>query len=167
MFKSIILLVKVVDGNLKKFLKLQFLIILASITELSMVIVIPFWFSANLINTNSNNSFILNLVTENKSLMGLLSITLIIISSLLNVYTLYRTNLYSFNIGQKTSFILLKKYLNESYSFHQKNNSSKLISNINTESLRLANFFLNPFFILNSKIIVVIFIVSFLFFMIQ
>ena len=164
MFKSIILLVKVVDGNLKKFLKLQFLIIIASITELSMVIVIPFWFSANLINTNSNNSFILNLVTENKALMGLLSITLIIISSLLNVYTLYRTNLYSFNIGQKTSFILLKKYLNESYSFHQRNNSSKLISNINTESLRLANFFLNPFFILNSKIIVVIFILSFLFF---
>ena len=129
-----------------------------------MVIVIPFWFSANLINTNSNDSFILNLVTENKSLMALLSVTLIIITSLLNVYTLYRTNLYSFNIGQKTSFILLKKYLNESYSFHQKNNSSKLISNINTESLRLANFFLNPFFILNSKIIIVIFIVSFLLF---
>lgn len=164
MFKSIILLVKIVDGNLKKFLKLQFLIIFSSITELAMVIVIPFWFSANLININSSNSFILNFVAENKSLIGLLSIILIIISSLLNVYTLYRTNLYSFNIGQKTSYILLKKYLNESYSFHQQNNSSKLISNINTESLRLANFFLNPFFILNSKIIVVVFIISFLLF---
>ena len=162
MFKAIITLVEVVDGNLKKFLKLQSLIILASVIELSMVVIIPFWFSTNLINTDSNNSFLLNFVSENKSSVGLLSIILIIMSSVLNIYTLYRTNLYSFNIGQKTSFILLKKYLNESYLFHQENDSSKLVSNINTESLRLANFFLNPFFILNSKIIVVFFIVLFL-----
>ena len=164
MFKSIILLVKIVDGDLKKFLKLQFLIIFASITELVTVIIIPFWFSANLTNTASNTSIIMQFIIDNKFYLGLLSIAFIFLSSSLNVYALYRSNLYSFSIGQNSSYILLKKYLNESYFFHQKNNSSKLISNINTESLRLANSFLNPFFILNSKVIVVILIISFLLF---
>ncbi len=164
MFKSIILLVKVVDGNLNKFLKLQFLIILASITELAMVVIIPFWFSVNLTNNDTNSSILLNYVIDNKFFFGVISVSLIILSSVLNIYILYRSNLYSFSVGQNASHIILKKYLNESYFFHQKNNSSKLISNINAESLRLANFFLNPFFILNSKIIVVILIISFLFY---
>ena len=164
MFKSIILLVNVVDGNLKKFLKLQFLIIFASITELAMVVIIPFWFSANLIEIDTNTSIIMQFVIDNKLYLGLLSIAFIVFSSSLNIFTIYRTTLYSFATGQKASYIILKKYLNESYFFHQKNNTSKLISNINTESLRLANSFLNPFFILNSKIIVVILIICFLFF---
>ncbi len=161
MFKSIITLVKVVDGNLSKFIKLQFLIVLASITELAMVVIIPFWFSANLTN-QENSSILMQYVTDNKFYFGIISILIIIISSLLNIYVLYKSNLYSFSVGQNASHLILKKYLNESYFFHQKNNSSKLISNINAESLRLANFFLNPFFILNSKIIVVILIIIFL-----
>lgn len=161
MFKSIITLVKVVDGNLSKFLKLQFLIVLASIIELAMVVIIPFWFSANLTN-QENSSILMQHVTDNKFYFGIVSVLIIIISSLLNIYVLYKSNLYSFSVGQNASHLILKKYLNESYFFHQKNNSSKLISNINAESLRLANFFLNPFFILNSKIIVVILIITFL-----
>ena len=103
MFKSIILLVKIVDGNLKKFLKLQFLIIFASITELITVIIIPFWFSANLTNTASNTSIVMQFIIDNKFYLGLLSIAFIFFSSSLNIYALYRSNLYSFSIGQNAS----------------------------------------------------------------
>ena len=92
MFKSIILWIKVVDGNLSKFLKLQLLIVLASITELAMVVIIPFWFSANL-TSQENSSILLQYVTDNKLNFGLISILIIIISSLLNIYVLYKSNL--------------------------------------------------------------------------
>ena len=72
MFKSIISLVKIVDGNLNKFLRLQILIIIASITELSMIIIIPFWFSSNLIISDSTPSFFFNLLNENKPLPDLI-----------------------------------------------------------------------------------------------
>ena len=70
MFKSIISLIKIVDGNLNKFLRLQILIIIASITEL-MIIIIPFWFSTNLTISDSTPSFFFNMLNENKPLIGL------------------------------------------------------------------------------------------------
>ena len=81
MFKSIITLVKVVDGNLSKFLKLQFLIVLASIIELAMVVIIPFWFSANLTN-QENSSILMQHVTDNKFYFGIVSVLIIIIKYL-------------------------------------------------------------------------------------
>ena len=161
MLKKIFYLIKEVESNLNSFFKVQLLVLISSIAELSMVAIIPFWISSFLIEDSDN--FILRTIDKLfHPYTSTILIIIVLISSLLSLATLYFTQRYAFTTGQKLSAKLFKQYLKSQYLFKSQENNSILISSLNTESTRISNFFLYPFFLLNSKILVVILVLGFL-----
>lgn len=161
MINIVIKILEAIGEKKKEFWKIQLLIFLGSIMELAVVIFVPLWFSTLLQEENSTD-LINTIFEEYRLLTAALTIFAILFSSFLNSYILYKTNHYSFSIGQKISRTLLVKYLEKSYDELLKVHKSVLLSRINTEASRLSNFVLNPLFLLNTKVFISLFIILFL-----
>lgn len=161
MLKKIFYLITEVETNLNSFIKVQLLVLTSSILELSMVAIIPFWMSSFLSNNQEN--FVTQIIDNIfYPYTPIFLITIVFLSSILSLTTLYYSQLYAYSIGQKLSSKLFEQYISSQYLYKGQENNSFLISSLNTESSRISNFFLYPFFLLNSKIFVVLLVLGFL-----
>lgn len=117
----------------------------------------------------NNHNFILstiNLNVENKTVIIILCFFIILVFFLKNIFYIffiYWQNKFSQNIYKVTSLFLLNNYILEKYNFFYKNNTSKLINNVYTESKNFA-FAIASLLKFISELLVLISVIFFLFF---
>jgi len=90
--------------------------------------------------------------------MGVCIIVLLMIGTFVSIHMTRILARFGQNIGVSLGDRLFKFYLNQSWIYHASNNSSNLIKNIMTESVRVSNGIITPLLQLNSRIFIVIFI---------
>lgn len=154
----------------KRFIYLQFLIILMSLLEVASIALIGPYLSfiindfndsqlinilSNYINFEDKDELILN--------MGLIILGLIFISTVISVITTFLLALFSAKTGAEISDRLLKYYLEKDILYHDSKNTSIITKNLSTESLRMTDLVINPFMQMNAKIVLSIFILIFIF----
>ena len=153
----------------KELLFVQFVYCVGAFLQLSGITLIVFFlelisssekimeFQTKLGLNMPNDKFILNL-----------SICLFVGYFLINVFNLitdYYANKITFKLKWHISEDLFYYYLNKNYSFHLKNPSNELINNVQTQVDRLTNKVMLPIIVLFSKLILVIILSGYLFYL--
>lgn len=78
--------------------------------------------------------------------------TLLLISTIISVYTTWRLSLFSNRIGVEIGDRLFEHYLYQNWTFHATQNSADLTKKITAETTRVTNQILNPLIQMNAKI---------------
>jgi HlyD family secretion protein len=158
----------VCDKNfIKKYLLIQILIIITSIFELlSIVSIGPFvavLFNKNIIFSNIYINTVYSFfgfVSEENFLLflGIVSFFILLFVAIFSALANYVIISYSQNYGYELGNRLFKFYLDRKWIFFLKNSKNELISKIQVDIIRFTNDILRPLLIINSKIILVVFI---------
>jgi ABC-type multidrug transport system fused ATPase/permease subunit len=152
---------------IKNYLLIQILIIISSIFELlSIVSISPFvavLFNKKLIFSNiyinTVYSFFEFSSEENFLLfLGILSFFILFLVAIFSAITNYIVISFSQNYGYELGNKLFKFYLDKKWIFYLKNSKNELISKIQVDIIRFTNEILRPLLIINSKIILAVFI---------
>ena len=168
MIKIIKNIATVFDKNfIKKYLLIQILIIITSIFELlSIVSIGPFvavLFNKNIIFSNIYINTVYSFfgfVSEENFLLflGIVSFFILFFVAIFSALANYIIISYSQNYGYELGNRLFKFYLDRKWIFFLKNSKNELISKIQVDVIRFTNDILRPLLIINSKIILVVFI---------
>lgn len=158
------------DNNSKKKLYIfQIYILFASFFEIfSFASIIPFISiisNNDLIFSNQYLYFFYQYFQFNSKIdfifyFGIFTIFSVLFSNLVLAISTYYTAYISYHIGLGFSHKLYDYYINQNYLFHINNDNSHLIAKITTESLRLSNQVIMPLLISNSKLFVIILLVT-------
>ena len=161
-------LLSLLDKNQRnKLLVLQLLMILMAMMELIGVASIgPFMAivsNKDVIDTNNilNQIYLFTGISSKDTFLlvvGGFVLLSIATGSLLSIYTTWRSSLFASTLGVQLSDRLYNYYIGNNWLFHLSNNSSDLINNISTETLRVTNLIIQPLILMNSKIILAIII---------
>lgn len=152
---------------IKNYLLIQILIIISSIFELlSIVSIGPFiavLFNKSLIFSNIYINKVYSLLgfasAENFLLfLGIVSFLILFFVAIFSALANYIIISFSQNYGYELGNKLYKFYLSKKWIFFLKNSKNKLISKIQIDVIRFTNDILRPLLIINSKIILVVFI---------
>lgn len=152
---------------IKKYLLIQILIVISSILELlSIVSIGPFvavLFNKKLILTNIYINKIYTLfdfISEENFLLflGTSSFFILFFVAIFSVITNYVIISFSQNYGYQLGNKLFQFYLNKKWVFFFSNQKNQLISKIQVDVIRFTNEILRPLLIINSRIILCIFI---------
>jgi ABC-type bacteriocin/lantibiotic exporter with double-glycine peptidase domain len=151
----------------KKFFLFQILIVFSSIFEILAILSVgPFvavMFNSNLILVNEKIKFIYTYFNFNNSesfliFLGIFTFVVMLISSILSIFINWKLTIFSQSLGYNLSNRLFKFFLNKKWNFFLNNQKNLLISKIQIDTMRLTNEILRSFFIINSKIILTVFI---------
>jgi ABC-type multidrug transport system fused ATPase/permease subunit len=158
----------VFDKNfIKKYLLIQILIIITSIFELLSIFSIgPFvavLFNKNIIFSNIYINTVYSFfgfVSEENFLLflGIVSFFILLFVAIFSALANYVIISFSQNYGYELGNRLFKFYLDRKWIFFLKNSKNELISKIQVDIIRFTNDILRPLLIINSKIILVVFI---------
>jgi ATP-binding cassette, subfamily B, bacterial PglK len=155
------------DGQKSRFYRLQILVILMSILEVTGIASIgPFMAligDNELVKSNAilRNFYVLSGADDIQdfiSMVGVLILFLMLISSLFSVFTSWRLAIFASDIGTEFSNRLYKYYIENSWLFHTLNNSAQLTKNISVESMRVSDTIIQPLMQMNAKLILALFI---------
>lgn len=155
----------------KNFILFQISIVFSSILEIiSIISVGPFVavvFNKNLIFENEKINYIylyFNFSNPESFIifLGIFTFALIFFNVIISILINWRLIIFSQNIGYNLSNRLFSFFLNKNWLFFLKNKKNILISKIQTDVTRLTNEIIRSLFIINSKIILAIFIFSLL-----
>lgn len=151
----------------KKYLLIQILIIITSVFELlSIVSIGPFvaiLFNKSLIFTNIYINKIYSFfrfASEENFLffLGIVSFFILFFVAIFSALANYIIISFSQNYGYELGNRLYKFYLNKGWIFFLKNSKNELISKIQVDVIRFTNEILRPLLIINSKIVLAVFI---------
>lgn len=151
-----------------KLIILQFLVIVSSLLEVVSVLAIGPFMSLiadpEIIEVNKNLNFLFELSDATDILnflffISIFIILLLLISSLLSMYTLWQLSLYSQAIGADLSNRLYNFYLDQPWLFHAAGNSSELINRISQECQRLTDQVIMPAIQTVSKCTLAVFMI--------
>jgi len=84
----------------------------------------------------------------------IIAIALFIFKAIFSVFFLYQQQHFVYGIFSRLTSCILRSYLDKTYSFHLKHNSSVLFKNISAEVAQFISGFLTPAIIIGSEIIV-------------
>ena len=149
-----------------RFYKLQFLIVLMTILEISGVAAMaPFMALVGDINILDGNSYLAqiyqNSEIESKEtflfLIGLSVFSTMILASLTSIYTIWRLSLFSSEVGVEISNRLFVYYLRQPWLFHVSRNSAQLTKQISTEAGRMAILVVSPLLQIGAKLVFTVF----------
>lgn len=149
------------------FYRLQALVVVMALFEVfSIASIAPFMAlvaDPNIIN--SNNLFAkayklsaMNDVKEFVLLSGSLVLLSLIIASLVSMFTTWRLSSFAMRTGTEISDRLFKYYINQNWLFHASGSSAQFTKQITTESVRITNNILQPFMLINSRLLLALFI---------
>lgn len=156
----------------KKLKFLQVLIVFSALFELISITVIgPFIAlvgNAEIVDENFVVSFLNSTLRfESRAdfllFFGGVILTLIIISTILNVISIQKLSIYAAEVGAEFGDTLYSYYLKKEYLFHAETNSSVLIKQIATEVARVTDNILQPLVQINARLVSVLLISSFIF----
>jgi ABC-type multidrug transport system fused ATPase/permease subunit len=151
----------------KKYLLIQILIIITSVFELlSIVSIGPFvaiLFNKSLIFSNIyiNKTYSFFGFTSEENFLfflGIVSFFILFFVAIFSALANYIIISFSQNYGYELGNRLYKFYLNKRWIFFLKNSKNQLISKIQVDVTRFTNEILRPLLIINSKIILAVFI---------
>ncbi|MDI5920872.1 ABC transporter ATP-binding protein [Halomonas sp. LR5S13] len=156
----------------RRLLRLQFLLVLMALAEIVGVVSIgPFmalvgnperlqgsgtladWYRMS--GLSSPEEFLI--------LMGVIAFSLLLISSLFSMFTLWRLLLYGAKVGGEISSRLFEYYMHQHWLFHVENASSSLMHGISQECRRVSDHIIGQFLRMNAKIVLALLMVAALF----
>jgi ATP-binding cassette, subfamily B, bacterial PglK len=159
------------EGSRRSFLALQFLILFSALLEfLSVMSIAPFIYYATASQADKSSAYdwIYQLVDSFMSivefddavlLLGLFVLFLVILSSMLSIYSIFRMSLFGASLGTHIGNKLYSYYINNDVQFHYSRHSSVLVKNISIETTRITNGIIIPVMVMFSKIITSIFMI--------
>tara|TARA_B100000902_G_scaffold36385_1_gene43523 strand:+ start:8786 stop:10588 length:1803 start_codon:yes stop_codon:yes gene_type:complete len=146
----------------KRFYVLQILVTLVAIFEIfSVASIIPFMALVADMNQLQEDGFIAQVYqssgitseTQFMFLMGLCVLTILIISSLISIFTIWKLSMFAFSIGSEIADRLYTYYLRQDWLFHSEGSSAQLTKKIATETVRVTGGILVPLMHLNAKFV--------------
>ena len=96
--------------------------------------------------------------------LGIIVLFTLILAASTSMYIAWRVSMFANDIGAEISHRLYSYYLNQDWLFHTMGSSSNLIKKISTESTRVTHEVLLPLMQMNSRIILISFILLIIFF---
>jgi len=174
MFKKIIKLFNLLTpAQRKQFYFLQILIILMSFAEIiGIASIIPFMSLVGDINQIEQNSTLallyklsgVNSETDFLIIVGVGALCILLISSLISMFTIWKLSMFANKVGVEISDRLYRHYLKQDWLFHASGSSSVLIKKIANETQRLTGAVITPLMLMNAKILLSFFIAASVFF---
>lgn len=152
----------------RKLIQIQFFIFLMALAELLTVFsIVPFMAlitDPSYMESNKYLTAVTSFLKINNSpdliiYIGLAVIILISLASLISIGTVWLMNFYAAKIGLEIATILYSNYMNESWTFHSINHSSKLNNRIMNEAARLTSHVITPILQVNARAVVIFFII--------
>ena len=163
-YKLIKSIYSIADSSSKrKLFKLQILIVLSSILELISLSALGLFI--NFIASPENQKLTLfneylNSIGLEVSLsildVGIVSILLLFFGTLMSIFTIWRVSLFATFFGVSIGNKLFSNYLNQSYLYHVKTNSSILAKKISVEALRFTEKIVLQLMLMNARLVIVI-----------
>ncbi|WP_424686284.1 MAG: ABC transporter ATP-binding protein [Halarcobacter ebronensis] len=163
---------KILSKNEKKsFIKLSFLVLVMSLMEvIGIASILPFIkvvTDPNIIFEHKvlNWSYELLMFSSERQFMivlGLVSFIILLVTNLLSVWTIKKMYTFIYSLNNTLASKLLESYLDKDYIFFVNKNSAELTKNIITEVEQTVVGVFIPFVNLFAKLIMIIFVVSFL-----
>ena len=156
----------------KKFLLLQLLVILAAFGEiLGVVSIVPFMSlvaDTSLLNENNYLSSVFELSGIDSELnfvfsIGIFVLIMLILSSLISIFTIWRLSMFAAQIGAEISDRLYSFYLQQNWLYHSSQNSAELTKKVVNETTRITNGILMPVMTMNAKLALAFFMLMALF----
>lgn len=146
----------------KRFYVLQILITLVSIIEIfSVASIIPFMVLVSDMGQLQEDTFIaqvyqssnINSETQFMFLIGLCVLIILIVSSLISIFTIWKLSMFAYSVGTEISDRLYTYYLRQDWLFHSEGSSAQLTKKIASETLRVTNGILVPLIHINAKVV--------------
>lgn len=146
----------------KRFYVLQILVTLVTIIEIfSVASIIPFMVLVGDMSQLQEDTFIAQVyqssgITSEPQFMfliGLCVLTILIISSLISMFTIWKLAMFAYSVGSEISDRLYTYYLRQDWLFHSSGSSAQLTKKIATETVRVTNGILVPLMHVNAKAI--------------
>ena len=156
----------------KKFLAMQVLVVIAAFTEIiGVVSIVPFMSlvgNLEIINENKFMSELYILSGLDSELhfvffIGIIVLSLLFLSSLISIFTIWRLTMFAAQIGTEISDRLYSYYLHQNWLFHSAQNSAELTKKVVNETQRITNGILMPLMTMNAKIALAFFMLLSLF----
>ncbi len=156
----------------KRFYVLQILVTLVAIFEIfSVASIIPFMALVADMNQLQEDVFIAQVYqssgitseTQFMFLMGLCVLTILIISSLISIFTIWKLSMFAFSVGSEISDRLYTYYLRQDWLFHSEGSSAQLTKKIATETVRVTGGILVPLMHLNAKVVLALLMITSIF----
>ncbi|BFM49630.1 ABC transporter ATP-binding protein [Marinomonas sp. THO17] len=89
---------------------------------------------------------------------GLIVLFLLTVSTTISMFTIWRLSLYGSIVGTEISDRLYEYYMGKDWLFHSSESSAVLTKKISTEAVRVSDSIIQPLMLMNSKVILAIFI---------
>ena len=146
----------------KRFYVLQILVTLVTIIEIfSVASIIPFMVLVGDMSQLQEDTFIAQVyqssgITSEPQFMfliGLCVLTILIISSFISMFTIWKLAMFAYSVGSEISDRLYTYYLRQDWLFHSSGSSAQLTKKIATETVRVTNGILVPLMHVNAKAI--------------
>ena len=150
----------------KRFYALQFLVIVTSILEiLGVASIIPFIDLVGNMSQLEQNTFFAEIYRQSGIasesqfifLVGLGVLGLLFVSMIISIFTTWRQSMFASKIGTEIADRLYTHYLNQDWLFHASTSSAQLTKKIATETMRITASVLVPLILINSKLILSVF----------
>lgn len=151
----------------KKFYILQLLVILMAFTELiGIASIAPFMALVGDIGLLNKPGFFSDLYLSSglKNPMeflfytGLAVLFLLAVSTAVSMFTIWKLSLYGAMVGTEISDRLYEYYMQQDWLFHSGGSSATLTKQISTEAVRVTDSIIQPLMLMNSKIVLALFI---------
>ena len=146
----------------KKFIFLQILVLITAVFELIGIASIgPFMILVSDFSVLEGDNIIAKFYLETRLnnhfefaiLIGMIVLMLLLIGSIISMYTTWLLAIFGQEIGVKLGSRLFQFYLHRTWLFHTTSSSSNLTKKITVEVNRITNGVITPFMQLNSKIV--------------
>ncbi|MDC0466390.1 ABC transporter ATP-binding protein/permease [Gammaproteobacteria bacterium] len=156
----------------KRFYVLQILVTLVAIIEiLSVASIIPFMVLVSDMDQLQEDTFIAQAYqssgiaseTQFMFLIGLCVVTILIISSLISIFTIWKLSMFAYAVGSEISDRLYTYYLRQDWLFHSEGSSAQLTKKIATETVRVTGGILVPLMHLNAKVVLALLMITSIF----
>lgn len=150
----------------KRFIKLQFLVIIMTFAEIAGVASIgPFMAMVGSVDILNGDNLLARIYQQTGLsnphdfifVAGLLVITMLAISAIISMFTIWRLALFATKVGAEIADRLFSHYMHQPWLFHASGNSAQLIKNISTESGRVITGVIQPLVTMNAKAILAFF----------
>ena len=163
MIKDLTILIKYIYKFFKlKLIYMQLLVILNSVLQLLSILSFSPLILILLDNKNAdkiNFSYLPFIKEENLILsIVIIIITLFIISNLINIYVTKLSLNFGQQIGINLNYNIFNNIIHKDYDYHVNTNSAEIISKITLEVSRVTMSIIVPIILINSRLIVLIFI---------
>ena len=155
-----------------RFLRLQILVLLMTLIEMCGVVSIsPFMALIGDMSLLDQDGVLrkvylstgVSTAKEFIFLLGVFTLVILTISSLLSMYTVWSMALFANKVGTEIGEKLYRNYMSEPWLFHTEENSAHLTKKISIESARLTQMILVPLMQLNARVVLVVMMSSMIF----